>query len=67
MPYIKFKIKSQGFGSGGTRRFATISNLESDMANTTFFELPIIMKALSRDVIVQEQLPLTFPFTLGAK
>lgn len=67
MPYIKFRIKSQSFGESGERRNAAISNLESDMVGTNLYELPIIMKALSRDMKPKNTMPLTFPFALGAK
>lgn len=67
MGYIKFKIKTQRFGENNSRTSATIANLESDMNDTSIFELPIIMRALSRGTKPQNSLPLTLPFALGAK
>lgn len=67
MAYIKFSIRKQSFGENDKRSSATISNFESDIANTSTLELNIIMHSLSKDLKPKNKIPLTFPFVLGGK
>ena len=53
MGYIKCKIKSRLTDEEGRPKVISIGSLESDMADTNLFELPILMHTLAIKGLVE--------------